>query len=110
MRQVQGWQTSSATGPDPLPRGAAAPSLESVAHPGPARESARVERGVCRTGPGVKPPVEKVVCYPPLPEISAALQREFHEALSDADVSEDLPAKCRPPSWQASPIGWICGR
>ena len=42
-------------------------------------------------------PVEKVVGYPPLSEMSEAQRREFHEALLDADAFEDLPGK-----WQAA--------
>jgi hypothetical protein len=41
--------------------------------------------------------VEKVVGYPPLPELSALQGREFREALLDADTFEDLPGK-----WQAA--------
>jgi hypothetical protein len=41
--------------------------------------------------------VEKVVGYPPLPEMGDDQRREFHEALLDADTFEDLPGK-----WQAA--------
>jgi hypothetical protein len=41
--------------------------------------------------------VEWVVGYPPLSELSDDQRREFHEALLDADSSEDLPGK-----WQAA--------
>ena len=41
--------------------------------------------------------VEKVVGYPPLPEMGDLQRREFHEALLDADAFEDLPGK-----WQAA--------
>jgi hypothetical protein len=41
--------------------------------------------------------VERVVGYPPLSELSDDQRREFHEALLDADSSEDLPGK-----WQAA--------
>jgi hypothetical protein len=41
--------------------------------------------------------VEKVVGYPPLCEMDERQQREFHEALLDADSFEDLPGK-----WQAA--------
>ena len=40
--------------------------------------------------------VEKVVGYPPLSEMGE-FQREFHEALLDADSFEGLPGK-----WQAA--------
>jgi hypothetical protein len=39
--------------------------------------------------------VEKVVGYPPLSELDHLQRREFHEALLDADSSEDLPGKWR---------------
>jgi hypothetical protein len=41
--------------------------------------------------------VEKVVSYPPLPELGDLQRREFHETLLDADSCEDLPGK-----WQAA--------
>jgi hypothetical protein len=41
--------------------------------------------------------VGKVVCYPPLSELSDPQRREFHEALLDADAVEDLSGK-----WQAA--------
>jgi hypothetical protein len=41
--------------------------------------------------------VRKVVGYPPLCEMSELDRREFHEALLDAEVFEDLPG-----SWQAA--------
>jgi hypothetical protein len=41
--------------------------------------------------------VEKVVGYPPLCDMDADQQREFHGALLDADRFEDLPGK-----WQAA--------
>ena len=41
--------------------------------------------------------VGKVVAYPPLCDLSDLRRREFHEALLDADVFEDLPGK-----WQAA--------
>ena len=41
--------------------------------------------------------VEKVVGYPPLLDMSDQQRREFHEALLDADMFEDLPGK-----WQAA--------
>ena len=40
---------------------------------------------------------EKVVGYPPLPEMGDLQRREFQEALLDADSFEDLPGK-----WQAA--------
>jgi len=43
--------------------------------------------------------VEKVVGYPPLSEMEAAQQREFHEALLDAGSFEDLPG-----TWQAAVV------
>jgi hypothetical protein len=41
--------------------------------------------------------VGKSVAYPPLSEMSDQERREFHEALLEADVFEDLPGK-----WQAA--------
>jgi hypothetical protein len=41
--------------------------------------------------------VKKGVGYPPLVEMDAQQRREFHEALLDARVFEDLPGK-----WQAA--------
>jgi hypothetical protein len=41
--------------------------------------------------------VEKVVGYPPLSELSDLQRREFHEALLEAGIFEDLPGK-----WQAA--------
>ena len=41
--------------------------------------------------------VGNVVRYTPLVEISRLQRREFHEALLEADVFEDLPGK-----WQAA--------
>ena len=41
--------------------------------------------------------VGKVVGYPPLSEMSDQRRREFHEALLEADIFEDLPGK-----WQAA--------
>jgi broad specificity phosphatase PhoE len=41
--------------------------------------------------------VEKVVGDPPLSEMGDRQRREFHEALLDADIFEDLPGK-----WQAA--------
>ena len=41
--------------------------------------------------------VGKVVGYPPLSELSDGQRREFHEALLEADIFEDLPGK-----WQAA--------
>jgi hypothetical protein len=41
--------------------------------------------------------VEKVVGYPPLSEMDDLQQREFHEALLEADGFEDLAGK-----WQAA--------
>ena len=41
--------------------------------------------------------VEKVVGYPPLSEMSDGQRREFHEALLEAGIFEDLPGK-----WQAA--------
>ena len=41
--------------------------------------------------------VERLVGYPPLCDIDTHQQREFHEALLDADRFEDLPGK-----WQAA--------
>ena len=40
---------------------------------------------------------EKVVGHPPLSELGEAQRREFHEALLDAGIFEDLPGK-----WQAA--------
>jgi hypothetical protein len=37
--------------------------------------------------------VEKVVAYPPLPELSTEQRREFHEALLEARFFEDLPGQ-----------------
>ena len=39
----------------------------------------------------------RVVGYPPLADMDERKRREFHEALLDADVFEDLPGK-----WQAA--------
>jgi hypothetical protein len=39
--------------------------------------------------------VGKLVGYPPLVEMSAEQGREFHEALLEADIFEDLPGKCQ---------------
>lgn len=41
----------------------------------------------------LKPACRKVVGYPPLSEMGDLQRREFHEALLDADSSEDLPGK-----------------
>ena len=41
--------------------------------------------------------VEKVVGYPPLSELGELQRREFHEALLEAAMFEDLPGK-----WQAA--------
>jgi hypothetical protein len=41
--------------------------------------------------------IENVVGYPPLSEMGAKQPREFHEALLDAYIFEDLPGK-----WQAA--------
>ena len=41
--------------------------------------------------------VGKVVGYPSISEMGEAQRREFHDALLDADVFEDLPGK-----WQAA--------
>jgi hypothetical protein len=41
--------------------------------------------------------VEEVVGYPPLSELGDLPRREFHEALLDAVVFEDVPGK-----WQAA--------
>jgi hypothetical protein len=41
--------------------------------------------------------VGKVVGHPPLSEMAADQRREFHEALLDAGIFEDLPGK-----WQAA--------
>jgi hypothetical protein len=41
--------------------------------------------------------VEKVVGYPPLSMLDDVQRREFHEALLDANIFEDLPGK-----WQAA--------
>jgi hypothetical protein len=39
--------------------------------------------------------VAKVVAYPPLSEMSDLQRREFHEALLDADIFEDLSGTWR---------------
>ena len=44
--------------------------------------------------------IEKVVGYPPLSEQIELQRREFHDALLEADSSEDLPGK-----WQAAIVG-----
>jgi hypothetical protein len=49
------------------------------------------------TGADLSRRVGKVVGYPPLCEMSELQQREFHEALLDADTFEDVPGK-----WQAA--------
>jgi hypothetical protein len=41
--------------------------------------------------------VGRIVGYPPLSETGKPQQREFHEALLEADSFEDLPGK-----WQAA--------
>jgi hypothetical protein len=51
-------------------------------------------------------PLEKVVGYPPLSEMSALQRREFHEALLDADSFEDLPGKWQRRSSKQTRTGW----
>jgi hypothetical protein len=47
--------------------------------------------------PELSRPVEKIVAYAPVSEISQGQRREFQEALLDADAYDDLPGK-----WQAA--------
>ena len=49
--------------------------------------------------PELSRPVEKLVDYAPLSEMSDHQRREFHESLLAADSFEDLPGK-----WQAAII------
>jgi hypothetical protein len=42
---------------------------------------------------GVEPLVERGAAYPPLSGLGDQQRREFHEALLDAEVFEDLPGK-----------------